>query len=401
MPDYTNQLINTSGYRTAQTYYGKLKEQFLQQYEDYAISVSMTRASTWADQIESQFSNAVEQSGPNKGKTAFNILDEIYQKFTSNPDVVALRNEFISRFKQEYDASQIKESQFRAQHREQIRNALTREQSESLVKALEQAINSTANMSSVTLSELVKSANTFFTISYTNALQEITTQILYGPIASTRQGYIREQMEYNALRKKTINTPVKVTHGGSVKVAGKETVFDNILSFIEFSDDLFSGQIQEMKNIDVSGDINSFIIPQFQFFGEQVKSFNLRADSSKSSMHRITGSAELRDKLLSQVANKNYITLKQNLSFMAQANNIIQALGPATILYSTSAGRQWTDSFIKEFHEEQGYYLGFEYADKTVAKSNIAITENIVLMSPYTKKSLRRTSKAFKDVIYD
>ena len=208
-------------------------------------------------------------------------------------------------------------------------------------------------------------------------------------------------MEYNALRKKTINTPVKVTHGGSVKVAGKETVFDNILSFIEFSDDLFSGQIQEMKNIDVSGDINSFIIPQFQFFGEQVKSFNLRADSSKSSMHRITGSAELRDKLLSQVANKNYITLKQNLSFMAQANNIIQALGPATILYSTSAGRQWTDSFIKEFHEEQGYYLGFEYADKTVAKSNIAITENIVLMSPYTKKSLRRTSKAFKDVIYD
>ena len=56
----------------------------------------------------------------------------------------------------------------------------------------------------------------------------------------TMQGYLREQSELNALRKRFENTPVKIIHGGSKKVNNVETLFDNIISFVDYNDEAFN-----------------------------------------------------------------------------------------------------------------------------------------------------------------
>ena len=81
--------------------------------------------------------------------------------------------------------------------------------------------------------------------------------------------------------------------------------------------------------------------------------------------------------LINSAKSRNYITLKENLAFMAQYKNIIEALGPATLLYSSGAGRQWTYEFIRDFRN-RNYYLLFAYGRN-------GITSTIELNMPLVK----------------
>lgn len=390
--------IPNTGYKTAQNYYAALKEQFIQQMGAYSKKEGVQLTSQWAQEIQTQFSNGIESQGVNKGKTSFDILNEIFQKFSTSSSIQKLHQDALRRIEEEEKKFADLDKAAQYNHIAEIMSAYTAEQYQIIQESMVAAINTTPGMNSITLSELVHSANQMFRISLIAHLRSphMTKYALRGLVAVTRQGYIREQMELNGLKKAFKNTPVKATHGGAKKVDGKETVFDNILSFIDFSEDLFTQQVQGTAIVNLQQGLEAALLPQISYYGEQIKSFNLRT-SRTSQIHHITNNKSLYNQLLSQTT-KRYIGLKENLSFLAQANNILTTFGPATVLFSSGAGRQWMDDFIEDFRKRD-YYLGFTYKDPIKG----IINSDISLMSPWvtnmkTKFQKRRTIKSLNGV---
>lgn len=381
-------IIPNTGYKSAQEYYGALKEQFISQLNSFTVREGHQTIKSWSKEITSNFSNGIELQGKNLGKTSFQILNDIFQKFSTASLIQKLHQDAIGQIekKEQNFASLDKQKQY--EQVQQIMSSFSAEQNDMIQKTLVAAINSTPGMSSITLSELVNSANQLFRISLIAHLRSPNIQqyALTGLIAATRQGYIREQIELNALKKAFKNTPVRVTPGGAKRVQGKETLFDNILSFIDFNDNLFNQQVQGTAKITMEEDLQKVLLPKIQYYGEQIKSFNLRT-SRASQVHHIANNKSLLNQLMSQ-SGKRYIGLKENLSFLAQVNNIITTFGPATVLFSSGAGRQWMDEFIEEFRQKD-YYLGFTYTDQSKGQ----ISSEISLMSPWETNMKKKFQK--------
>jgi hypothetical protein len=105
------------------------------------------------------------------------------------------------------------------------------------------------------------------------------------------QGYLREQAELNGLKELFKTSPVTVTHGGALKVGGKETEFDNILSFTDEIGKSFNRQVRATADLMITAtDLEKQLLPKIQYYGEQVKSFNIR--NNKISYFRMIGSRE-------------------------------------------------------------------------------------------------------------
>lgn len=396
--DYSKQLPDNGGYQSAINYYRSLKQQFLRQVLNNFQDFSIKQVDQWSKSLITQASNAqfTTKSGKQSGETAVQVLNKIYANFATNSDIQQMLQQAKSDIAKLYKDSDLQIRQTRAQAIQDIMLKMNPVWTPVIQKSLVSVIENTADTDTSTLHDLVNRANQMFRIALSAELQGKTQHILTGWPMRTMQGYLREQSELNALENLFKDTPVKVTHGGSKKVNNVETVFDNILSFIDFNDDAFSKQVQGTSTIGLTEtEIESAILPQIKFYGEQVKSFNLLSDkvSAKNKMagHRIASNEALFSTFMNQVANANYITLKENLAFMAKYQHILEVFGPATLLFSSGAGRQWMHEFIQNFRQKN-YYLLFSYRGRGAITSTIELNQPLVIS--------RKTGRTVKNTTY-
>ena len=396
---YDNQLPADTGYRYAIGYYTKLKNQFMEQASNSFLKQGTAEVKNWANDLITTTSNAIfiNTAGENQpGDSAASVLNAIFKEFAEHQDIQAMIQSAKDKIVQQYGELDDKIIQNRHQIIADIMSQMDGEWTPIIKKTLTSVIdNPSRGTDSNTLHDMVNKANQLFRIALSATLQEKKVYILKGWPMRTMQGYLREQSELNALRKRFENTPVKITHGGSKKVNNVETLFDNIISFIDYSDKAFTGQVNGTSTQGLKdSELANSLLPKIQFYGEQVKSFNITLDkvTKKGALagHRIAGNQKLLSELISSAENKNYITLKENLAFMAQYKNIIEALGPATLFYSSGAGRQWTYEFIRDFRN-RNYYLLFAYGKG-------GITSTIELNMPLVKSY--KTNQTIKNKAY-
>lgn len=391
--DYANQLsqIPQSGYNTAIQYYKSLKNQFENSLEVVVETnignLIMRDTKQLIEAIANKLNNGIDSSD---GATSFEILNEIFSDFAMSDEISNLRElalQIIREKEKEIDVSEAKSrNDFIQWYEQDLRTG--GDFDNYLQSVLKRVINtSSRNLQSETLQAIVDRANQMFRIAISAYLQNRQEYKLTGFPSITMQGFIREQLELNALQKIFANTNLNVQHGGVKTVGGKETEFDIILSFLNNMDTLDT-QIQGTKQLLL--DPHSMIhqlLPQIQHYGEQVKSFNIHTQKivkGRMAGLRISDNATLQQQLSSKAQN-NYVTLTQNLKFMAQSKNIIQSFGPATVLFSSGAGRQWTFEFIQDFRENN-YYLMLNYIRAGQVGSTVQINQPVL----QTKKGLQK-----------
>lgn len=401
-----------AGYDSAQRYYASLKQQFINTYSQTANLQTEHEIKEMAQAIVSNQSNYsfVNTKGEKTGETATSVLNQLFKSFANNIEVATAIEQTIKELETRIREADDQTERAKKILLKQIAEEKFQTNEEILTRALEQAINKPVSLGtdSETLSELVARAQQLFKIAVSATYQQKTNYVLTGIPMKTMQGYLREQSELNALTQIFKNSNVKVTHGGSKKVAktqgalAVETVFDNILSFIDFSEEKFNAQVRGVsaKGILNEREVESKLLLQIKFYGEQVKSFTMRSSNMvttarKIEGHRITSNEALKNELLaSSEVTEGYVTLKQNLSFLASYQNILEVFGPATVLFSSGSGRQWMSDFIQDFRN-RGYYLMFKYSNKGAISSTVELIQPILIIQK-SKKQIRNRHKSFK-----
>lgn len=382
---YDNQ-IPENGYKSAITYYRKLKEKFLNELSS-DFKAQSAREIEKSLKIITNVSNA--QWEGEGGKTTANILNLMFQRFAENQDIQKAANSVIAEIQQQNSQVDLQIREQRHAIIQQINSQfLTERGIQGLIKQVIGDVVKSKDIgaSKGTLQEIVNRGNTLFRVVLSAKMQGLNEYVLKGWPMRTMQGFLRESGEFNALNKVFKGTSMKVTPGGSKKVSmnigGKnrkvETVFDNILSTLEFSEEAFNKEVRgtSVEGLNLSQMLSS-VMPKIHYFGEQVKSFNLQSKASVGLDHRIASNENLRLKLMSSVKNKNYVTATTALKFMAKTENIVSVFGPATVLFSSGAGRQWMFDFIKDFRK-MNYYLQFQYISAGVPSSEIILTHPFV-----------------------
>ena len=363
MPRYQTITISGKGYESAQQYYGKLKKQFLQQLENNMVEESKKQFAVANSKIvQGLITNTASTID---GQEVNSVLNEIFSDFANSNELNLLKTIADKKLQHE-DQQNIKQShearaRFLSSLQESINSQIGSEHFSNIMKkTITRVIDTSSyNIDSSTLHDLINRANVLFRIAMSIYIQNYSAYNLNGITAITLQGYLREQAELNGLKELFKHTPLNVTHGGSLKVGGKETEFDIVLSFVNNIDKTFNQQVTGTADLLFSeADLEKNLLPKIKYYGEQVKSFNLK--NNKKSYFRIIGSREaLRKQLENKIATQGYISQKDNLSFLAEVRNIITAFGPATVLFASGAGRQWMDEFIQDFRKEN-YLLTFQ-----------------------------------------
>lgn len=382
---YDAQLLNHTGYNSAIKYYKALKEQFL---ESVRTSAELELRNKTLD-IQSKISNSLYVGAESQytiGTTTEQMLNNIFADFANNGDIIAAVNKITKSLPQELQQLDMSIKT----NREKVKAYLSSDflklggYADIAKKALTEAVVAKVG-NTEGLDDLISKSNMLLRIALSAHWQNLEQRVLKGLPLITLQGYLREKSELNALRKVFANTNVKVVHGGGKKaqkvgsMREVETLFDNILSTVEFCEEAFKQQVQGVSAINDAISPTDFtgLLNQITYFGEQVKSFNISNKQALSREHRITSNKALYNQFMTNHRYSNYILIRDSLSFMARYQHILEAFGPATVLFSSGSGRQWTYEFIQDFRKQQ-YYLSFG-AGETPGKW----TPDIVLSYPY------------------
>ena len=222
----------------------------------------------------------------------------------------------------------------------------------------------------------------------TNTSYLSPSQFYYARIMA---GYYREIAEYNALAKvlQVVENKTTVTHFG-----GANTDIDILISTLNESNikNILNNQISYTQEI-LSMDQSDVLLLQklsnanINIFGEQVKSWSLATDASSNSVKSVGHRSQLLKSFNSERNMPNHFYLEGNMEFMSRFKNILTALGPFNVLFSTGKERFWMHDFITSFRD-LNYFLLLRYKDGKH-------TDEVILDQPYTLKrqQLRRRYK--------
>ena len=237
---------------------------------------------------------------------------------------------------------------------------------------------------------LLDRSQQFFKIYLDKRLQgEGKTQI-WGIPAATLGGFLREEMEAEALSKIFKHIPaIKIKSAGAISVKGKETHLDNIISILDYIPEAFNKQITVTRD---AWSLNkNEVLKNIQYYGEQVKSFQLNTRSNTGQIlgKRISDNETLLKNYQSESQTKGAaITIYSNIKFLHRLRNAITALGPETLIFATGSQRQFTDDFIRAFRAKN-YYLMFGYN-----KNSYRITKTIVIDRPWQVNSKNKNKRS-------
>ena len=202
--------------------------------------------------------------------------------------------------------------------------------------------------------------------------EDITGSKFYNTLVLA--GFYKESIEYELLHKK-LNNVFNIIHAGP-----KDSEMDILITSLNNVDKIFNENEQLNKelsalpsNIDIL-DLKNNLFKQIDWYGEQVKSWSL---GSGDALH-IGNRADLYNKYLNEGGNP--MSSLQGAIFLSHFQNILRALGPANVLFSSNKSRQWMCDFIQNFRKQR-YTLAFERKN-----NNEALNSSIVLERFLTDK---------------
>ena len=385
------------GYKSAQIYYGQLKQRFIKQIQN-SLSISaqqiITEGQKKVEELIVQGGNSISNTKKDRDARLNAILNEFAEQLLLEPSVSSALTEArnkIEKLKQQTNKDETEQTKAIIAN---TRKAISSLISPKVLRAkfITAIGNYTAgDQLAERYDALIDRIHQFLYYFIKSTLMGKSNYAIYGIPQITLGGYIAEDLEYQNLL--TLFSEAAVTPGGTTKitnVAGKTvaTEFDNIISNLAFVEANFQKQYSATQEILGSKYMNSLeLLSNIQYFGEQVKTFNLSKGRAQQG-HRI-GEREV---LASAARSEGVYSIYDNIRFMSRYKSIISALGPANVLFSTGAVRQWTDDFIRDFRA-QGYYLMLQYQSKgrQMVLSNEVILDSPVSMASGTKyKAYRR-----------
>lgn len=382
----------TDGYQQAINYYQKLKNRLIDQitdnakkklanieYKNFILSVEeeiLKNASQWGESyISAQTSlnnleNAVAQIIENNDiSAARNILQEIHDK-------IYQKKNSVEKNKQDFKSALLK-------NQKQIFDSLGIDNN--FIINLLSTNNTTGDINA-----LANQAKSYF-IRYLYGMLFDEIDFAKGSrfkYSMSMGGFYKELAEYEALEK-IINQFINVYHGGDIKIGGKDTELDIVISIL---DDVESSltqstsiteQIMAIEEPPGTVDLENDLINQINVFGEQVKSRSL----GSSDEFGIGNRAELYAAFKNEGAN-TYSSL-QAIHFLARLKNILLSLGATNVLFSSNGKRYWMADFITEFRQKN-YFLTFYRA------TNKSQLENKVVLEQYYTQKQKIKSRFLK-----
>lgn len=223
-----------------------------------------------------------------------------------------------------------------------------------------------------------------------NSMSYFTTLVTVG-------GYVKEDLELQALEKICDKFGVEAMSGGARKVGGTETHMDIILSLDERKNkimkieslpeimrtdemkkelDFFNKSFNEQISATRKGpflqtpEAKEEMLKKIQYFGVQAKTFSLSTSSRKTGSLqglRISNQSEMFKEYLKQPGNEYNVI--NNIKFVGKYTHILQSFGADTLIFSTKDGRYFLSDFIQEM-KKQHYFLLFGLEDQVaLAKS--------------------------------
>ena len=395
-------IINTlpnveAGYKSAQLYYGQLKQKFITQLQN-SLTVS---AQQLLRETEVKIEDLIVQGG-NQIKNTKSVRDEKLNKILNDFAAQLMRDANVSatlaKAKKEIEELPRDNKKDQLKQKEKIISSThTILTSQITPKILRQKfITAIGNHNLGTNIEerydaLIDRVYQFLHYFIKSNLLGNTSYSIYGIPQITLGGLIAEDLEYQNLLK--IFNSATVTPGGTKKItnrAGKtvSTELDNIISNLEFIQANFQKQYSAQQEILGSNYINSQqLLNTIQYFGEQIKTFNL--SKGRVNQGHLIGE---RESLGAEARSKGVYSVYDNIRFMGRYKSIIQAFGAANVLFSSGQGRQWTDEFIEDFRN-QGYYLMLQYQNKN---KKMVLTNKVILDYPLNKSG--KKYKAYRRV---
>lgn len=207
----------------------------------------------------------------------------------------------------------------------------------------------------------------------------------------TLAGYVYEDMEYQALTDifSNITQNIQVKPGGALKVKGKQTHADNLITLVDpFVEDLKKGftrqtEVIRKNPLKMTAAKQKELLNQINYFGEQVKTFSLQGGYKRTGNIyglRISEQTDMFNEFMSSSNDSSYIYhTANNIKFVGRYRNILRSFGTDTLLFATKDGRYFMDDFIMEMRRNN-YYMMFGLDTKTKQP-----TKTVVIDKPYSK----------------
>lgn len=381
--DLVNKPLPTEGYSSAINYYTKLKERLLNQITNEAKDKLGKKAyKELVNNIENDILQNASQWGESfvSAQQTLSNIENAVKVLIENNDMTGVR-QVLSEIQQK-----INEKKGKIKDDQQYLKTSLRNNQEAIFNALGIDNNFIINLLSTNnttgdINALANQAKSYFVRYLYGALFD-NLQFAEGSrfkYSMSMGGFYKELAEYEALEK-IINNFINVYHGGDIKIGGKDTELDIVISMLGDVESSLQQSAQVTEYITAlqeppgTLDIESELIHKIDVFGEQVKSRSL----GSSNEFGIGNRAELYAKFSSEGANL-YSSL-QALHFLARLKNILLSLGATNVLFSSNGKRQWMADFISDFRQ-RGYFLTF-HRDTNKSK----LDNKVVLEQYYTQK---------------
>lgn len=341
MSDLLNSL--SSDYDQAQRYYIDLKNKMLDDIMNKVKISPLLRISPLElrDKIETNIlQNATNwQSSFIEGKGALDRVEAEVSKILENQDTSGIK-------------SLMEELQKKAKELDVDGDKYTRHLKD-LLKANQKKIIEQTLSDRQFFTSMLSSSPSADATDITNQLSSYFARYLYSQIMESQEissrahyelslgGFYKEAAEYEILNKK-LGKLLNVFHAGS-----RNTELDILITSLDNIETALKGNEQITKIISAGdfSDVQQDLINQITWYGEQVKGWSLDANTN---VHSIGNREELFQAFLNeQNVEQSYDTVAA-ARFLGRFKNILLALGPTNVLFSSGGRRQWMSDFLAD-----------------------------------------------------
>ena len=422
-----NQLLNyPAGYDNARKWYGLLKEKFIQQIQNHLESKQMQdETEEFLEDLEKKVITELQNN--NNSENVIEIVSKIAEKYLEN--ILQENNNINTIINNEKARIQNLSGKARHDAERIIRNNVmgiinsdfnAEKLKEILTSTIQQSMKlSSSRETAIRYEALIQKSENLLSRAMVQRLNK--NSMSYFKTLTTSGGYIKEDLEFQALEQVFNKFGVEAIPGGARKVGGTETHMDIILSFDKKENKIleieslptilrtnemtqaldvfnrnFNKQITVMRNdpFQLKKEAQQELLKNIKYFGAQSKTFSLNAiNRTTGSLRglRVSNQSKMYNEYMKGSQKYNVYDVINNIRFVGRYKHILQSFGADTLVFSTKDGRYFLDDFIREI-KKQHYFLFFGLEDQ-VALANSQGQE--------VPKNLERRYKLTSTVVID
>ena len=377
--DLINIGISTEGYQNAIEHYNNLKDKMINSFYDRVESSG----------IANEYNNLTQKIENEIAKNA-SSFSKSYQEAQETLDVVRkvadailenkeTRNSVESVLKEIQEKTKSKEGEVKNiqqylkiqlnNNREKVFQALKKDSS--IIKYMLKTSNSNADINALS----AQASSYFIRYLYKQLFNDKNILMSNYKYLLSMGGFYKEIAEYEALEK-MIGSYSNIIHSGDIKVGGKDSPVDILISQLDNAEKVLNADYQITKTISSLDNkkiniqqLKDQLLKDIEWFGVQVKSSSL----GKSDIFKIGSREQLYSQFIQEGGNK-FSTL-ESAHFLAQFKNILLSLGQSNVLFSANNKRYWMSDFISDFRKQNYLFTFFRSNDKSELSKTVSLEQ--------------------------